>query len=176
MALLLLKKYWPHLLFLVLIFVVLWKVYDHGYTNGQQNVQTKWDKETKERNDEINKIKSEYVQKEETNRKESSRISNELAQAKLDHATAVGQLRVDYERRLQQSEKRAAIYQRQAEGGPDQCRDLASYTARLDQSLEEGRSLVREFRETLELRDTQLRTVGEQLLTDRALLEENSNE
>ncbi|UWJ04310.1 putative Rz/Rzl spanin protein [Escherichia phage vB_EcoS_Uz-1] len=73
---------------------------------------------------------------------------------------------------MQQSERRASVYKRQAEAGTLECRSLASHAARLDNSLEEGRRLVEELRATVRLRDNQLIELGKQIQADRKLFEQ----
>lgn len=86
------------------------------------------------------------------------------------HENIVNDLRDEYSSRVRDLEKRASRYRSMSEAGAAQCGNLADITARFDRSLEEGRQLVVEFRSRLELREEQLRIIGNQLKADRHLL------
>lgn len=161
----------PYILGSLLLFYLGSKLYQHVYEKGANSVQVQWDAAKTQHEEDIRKLKEEYALREESHRAENRRISSELAQAKLDHAAAVADIRREYDRRVQLSEQRAATYQRLAEGGAAERGSLASHASRLDATLEEGRQLVRELRETLGLRERQLRAVSHQLQNDRALIE-----
>lgn len=147
-------------------------IYASGSAHGASVVQAQWDKRQRADDQAIQALKDEYDSKEEAHRTKNRIITHELAEAQKSYEVALAEQRAEYDRRLQLSSNRAAIYQRQAESGAAQCRSLASHAARLDQTLEEGRSLVRELRDTLGLRDRQLILLGQQILNDRVLLNE----
>lgn len=136
---------------------------------GAASVQVKWDEQVKEHNEAMDVLKKHYATAEEAHRTENRRISYELSEARRTHEVDLANARVDYERRLQSSSARSVVYQRQAEAGALECRDLASHASRLDSSLEEGRSLVRELRTTLGLRDRQVKALSDQINNDREL-------
>jgi hypothetical protein len=139
---------------------------DHGKTE----IQSKWDADKAAQQEATDKVAAAIVQKEKTHAQDTQRAADALNAASQAHATELAAVRADAARSLQRSEARAAIYQRQAEGGGALCADLASHTAELDRTLEAGRSLVRELGAALELRDRQLVQVGQQLMADRQLL------
>lgn len=165
----LVKALLPWILGAVLLGFGAWKLYDAGHDNGAAEVQALWDTDKAKYEKALADAKADYEKKEEAHRATNRKISNDLAQAKLDHANALADQRAEFDRRMRLSSQRAAVYQRQAESGAAGCSDLAEHTARLDASLEEGRQLVRELGSTLGLREQQLRSVGQQLLNDRAL-------
>ena len=171
MSLKLLLKYLPHILGIALLLFLGSKLHDFVYDRGAASIQVQWDAEKQEHAEAIASLKLEYEEKEEAHRSENRRISSELSQANLDHVTALAAVERDYTQRLRNVEQRAAIYQRQAQGGTVERGDLASHASRLDASLEEGRSLVRELRETLGLRDRQLQSLSSQIRNDRVLIE-----
>lgn len=162
----------PYLLATLVLFLLGSWIYNSGSKYGASIVQAKWDSAKEQDRQKIYDLKQKYDDKEETHRAKNQRINHELAEAKRAYEVALAEQRAEYDRRLQLSSNRAAIYQRQAESGAAQCRSLASHAARLDQTLEEGRSLVRELRDTLGLRDRQLILLGQQILNDRVLLNE----
>lgn len=165
----------PYLVIAGVLFLLGSKIYDAGSTYGASVVQGKWDEQSRQDALEIKRLEAVIEQKEVEHRAENTRITHELAEAQKTHEVALAEQRAEYDRRLQLSSNRAAIYQRQAESGAAQCRSLASHAARLDQTLEEGRSLVRELRDTLGLRDRQLILLGQQILNDRVLLNEGES-
>jgi len=146
-----------------------WYLHHQGVESGQAEIQALWNKDKADRDEATAQLKSAYAQKERTNAEESNRAALALQKASDDHQAELAALKRDYAQRLLDSQARAAIYQRQAASSPAECQRLASHTAELDRSLEEGRSLVRELRTALELRDQQLVQVGNQLLADRKL-------
>lgn len=161
----------------VVLAVALWAAgtyHEHVQQTGRDEIQALWDKDKKAHEEAIAKLKADYETKEEAHRTENRRISHALSQANIDHANALAAVELEFAKRLRSSEQRAAIYKRQAQGGTSERGDLANHASRLDASLEEGRSLVRELRETLGLRDRQVSSLSEQILNDRKLFTEES--
>lgn len=161
----------------VVLAAALWAVgtyHEHVQQTGRDEIQALWDADKKTHQEAIAKLTAEYAIKEDAHRTENRRISYELSQANIDHANALAAVERDFAQRLRSSENRAAIYKRQAQGGTSERGDLADHASRLDASLEEGRSLVRELRETLGLRDRQISSLGEQILNDRKLFAEEA--
>lgn len=169
-------KYLPHLIvglaFVGGVSYVGYRLHSSGVDSGRAEIQAKWDKETFDYNEEVRRIQAEYAEKEALHRRNNTRITHELAEANRTHAVEIATMQSDFDRRLQLSSNRSAIYQRQAEAGAAECRGLASHASRLDASLEEGRALVRELRATLGLRDQQVKALSDQIRNDRSLLEE----
>lgn len=166
----LLGKTWPYILVVALvIFLGSW-LYTSGDKNGANRIQVAWNADSIARMVAIDDLQLQYDALESDHRKETARTAHELAQANQDHAVALATAKSDYSVRLRSSEDRAGLYKRQAESGPLECGNLASHAARLDRSLEEGRSLVRELRSTLGFRDQQIKALGDQILSDRTLL------
>lgn len=165
-------KYLPHAIGLGLIVFLGSKIYGCVYDQGRQEILTKWeaDKENVRKATEILKKKVEDA--ETLNRQQSKENTHALAEADKKYAVAVVNLRAEYDKRMQSSSTREASYKRLAEAGIVECGNLASHATELDRTLEEGRYLVRELRETLGLRDQQVILVGRQLLADRSLISE----
>ena len=161
----------PYILGAALLLFLGSKFYSIAYDRGAASVQQEWNAAKQSHDDAIAALKLDYENKEESHRKENRRISSELSQANLDHANAIANAQRDFDQRLRNVEQRAAIYQRQAQGGAIERGDLADHASRLDSTLEEGRSLVRELRETLGLRDRQIKSLSDQIRNDRVLFE-----
>jgi exonuclease VII large subunit len=158
------------LIILVLTFIVsVGSVYLLGSNHGAAKVQAKWDVEAKKRDETIASLNLAIAKKEEFHNTESRRIDNEFTTLKANHAKALAAMQSEYTNRLRSSEARASIYKRQSEGTASQRERLANYTTQLDRTLEEGRSLVFEFRETLGQCERQRQLYYEQITNDRRL-------
>ena len=163
----LISKGWPYLLVVALGATI----YFWGSNNGQDKIQAKWDSQKVEDQKAYNKLKGEYDVLNRQHSYETGLLTSRLQAASQAHEDELARLNVVYASRLQQSNKRAEIYKRQAEAGTFECRNLASHAARLDESLEQGRQLVEELRSTVRLRDSQLIELGNQIKADRKLLQ-----
>ena len=161
----------PYAIAAAVVFFIGSMIYSAIYSAGQKDIQAKWDQAKIEYQVVIDNKKTEYDTLEENARRKTDALTLELSNAKTKHAVAVVNIHADYAKRMQHSQNRTVVYQRQAEGGTAECKRLASHAAQLDSTLEEGRSLVRELRETLGLRDSQLIELGNQIKADRILLD-----
>ena len=169
-------KMLPYILVLIAVLFIGYKTYNWIGDRAVAPVMAQWNKEKSDYAAAIDALRATFAAKEQTHRDETQRINDELAETKRVHDVELAGVIAEYERRLRNSTERAEVYQRQAAGGPTQCISLASHTAKLDKSLEEGRALVEELRRTVGLRDRQLTEVGKQLLADRALYAEPAQE
>jgi hypothetical protein len=140
-----------------------------GFLSGEAEIQAQWNADREAGRIAIGKVRKQYDELEAQNRLDNQKNAEALIQKDKDHEIALATARTDFVHRLQLSTDRAALYQRAAKAGTAQCGDLASYAGELDHSLEEGRGLVRELRETLGQRDDQLGALSQQLLNDRKL-------
>lgn len=159
---------------IILVICVLWGIYSIGYGNGKKHVQTEWDKDKIIQQNEMIRIKDENSKKEAFHSINSVRISDELSQTKDQLAIALNNLASERTSRMQLSAERSKIYKQLGEASTPQCSYLASHAAKLDASLEEGRGLVKEFRATLGQRENELRLLGDQILSDRELMESDN--
>lgn len=164
----LISKGWPYLLVVVLGATI----YFWGNSNGQSTVQKKWDAQKVEYQKAMQKLQDKYNALQRNHSYEVGLLTSRLQTAESNYASELARVSSDYDSRMQQSERRASVYQRQAEAGAFECRSLASHAAKLDNSLEEGRRLVEELRATVRLRDSQLIELGKQIQADRKLFEQ----
>lgn len=164
----LISKGWPYLLVVVLGATI----YFWGNSNGQSTVQKKWDDQKIEDRKALQKLQDKYNALQRNHSYEVGLLTSRLQTAESNYASELARVSSDYDSRMQQSERRASVYKRQAEAGTFECRSLASHAARLDSSLEEGRRLVEELRATVRLRDSQLIELGKQIQADRKLFEQ----
>jgi len=145
-------------------------LYSWGEGNAEAEAEALRNKEKLAHQEQVDQLKEWIADNEERHRRESQRISDQLAAAELSHASSLAALHSGFALRLQQSDDRAEIYQHLSGAGTTERSRLASHTAELDRSLEEGRLLVAELRSTVEQRDRQLILLGEQLQADRQLI------
>lgn len=122
----------------------------------------------------IRQLEGDIKKKEGIHLSETKRLTDELIGSNQKHDEAIATLNAGFAERLRNSEARANVYKRQAGGSSAERDNLAEHAARLDQSLEEGRRLVRELRETIGKRDAAIRALGSMILTDRNLFSESS--
>lgn len=146
--------------------------YQMGKNDERLELTSAQAKIDKERADKIAELTQKNLDLTAAHQTETTRIADELAAQQAGYAKALDALRIDYANRLLQSAAREGIYQRKAQGSAVERDYLASHAARLDRSLEEGRSLVRELRETLGQRDNAIRTLSQQIQADRRLINE----
>ena len=149
----------------------LYFLYSTGYNNGVGAVEAERDADRAAQELVIAELRGQMREKERLHQAKTNQIMGELNVQEATYNRTLERLNAGYAVSVRDSEQRAARYRALADTGTDQCRNLAGYTAQLDASIVEGRSVVEELRSTLELRDSQLRIVGSQLLSDRQLYE-----
>lgn len=160
-----------NLLGLALIIALLGSYY-WTYQHGKSVVQAEWDIASSKQEKAMKSLQDKYDQLSLDHKSKSDSYTESLKEQKDDYENRIADLQHDTDRRLRLSETRASVYQRQAEGGEVERRDLARHAAELDRALEEGISVVGELKELVGLRDQQLITLGSQIKADRQLLEE----
>lgn len=141
--------------------------YSSGVYKGEQTVQKLWDADVKAKQAIIETKELELARIEGVHAAESAQHSQALKSQKESYEEYIRNLALDHAHRMQQSSSRASVYHRQAQAGEAERRNLAEHCSRLDASIVEGKAVAGELRHTLELRDKQLITVGNQLLSDR---------
>lgn len=161
---------WTYLIVAGLTALLLFDTYTLGSRSGEASIQRQWDAQILKDKRAEEKQREANDKAEAIHRQQVSALQQELRDAQTSHRIELDRIAGEYAGRLLKSEQRASVYQRQAEGGAAECRSLASHAARLDASLEEGRSVVRELRATLGLRDDQLKALADQIKADRQLL------
>ena len=134
-----------------------------SYSLGQKVVQAEWREETIKYQNEVLKIEEihkktlqEYIDK-------NNDLQKEIVDVKKDYEGKLHSINDEYSVRLSESEQRAKVYKRLSEQDKCQSSNLSDYTTQFDRSLTEGRQVVKLLRETIKLRDSQLRQIGEQL-------------
>ena len=89
-------------------------------------------------------------------------LNDRITDAEAAHKQVIAGLARDYADRMRKSENRAKTYYDMA--GAAESAALAAHAAELDRTVEEGRHLVAELRETLGQRDKELTQLGEALI------------
>lgn len=138
-----------------------------GDSIGETRVRKEVAEERLSTSQKINDLQADLLAASAVHAKEMQEIRDEWSKSELDHLSNVAGIHAEYAGRLQLSEKRADVYQRQARGSTIEQDRLAKHAAELDRTLEEGRSLVRELREAIGQRDSAIRALGSMILTDR---------
>lgn len=153
------------------VLFALFLIYSTGYNNGVGAVEAERLSDQQKQALIVAGLEGQLIEKERLHVAETDKIKANLADRESQYDRDLARLRSDYAGRLLDSEQRATRYRALAEGGTAQCGSLASHAARLDASLVEGRSVAEELRATVELRDSQLRLLGSQIIADRQLYE-----
>ena len=161
------KSYW---IISLAVVICLGSSYSLGYSSGSNDKQLEWNEDIKSYEKKVKDLTKQLENQEKEYRAENTRILLELNNAKKEYEKSIAVLDANYSDRLRESEARAKIYESQARAGNSQCRNLASHATKLDKCLTEGRELVKELSRTIELRDSQLRLLGEQITNERELI------
>lgn len=170
------KVDWARVIGICLIPLVLWLMiaglYMAGMNNGKSQIQAKWDAAGVAQQKQMNILQGEINQKEAVHTQETVGLSDQLKKAQTQHDQAVAALNTEHALRMRQSTARGAVYQREADAGGDQSRDLASHATELDGALEEGIGLVGELQEALGQREDELKLLGAQIVSDHKLVDD----
>ena len=142
---------------------VLGAVASFSYSLGQKDTREEWQKETIKHQNEMLKVEEIHKQALQEYINKNNNLQREIVDVKKDYEAKLRNINDEYSVRLSESEQRAKVYKRMSEQGKCQSTDLSDYATKLDRSLTEGRQVVKLLRETIELRDNQLRQIGEQL-------------
>ena len=142
---------------------VLGAVASFSYSLGQKDTREEWQKETIKHQNELLKVEEIHKQALQEYIDKNNNLQREIVDVKKDYEARLHNINDEYSVRLSESEQRAKVYKRMSEQGKCQSTDLSDYATKLDRSLTEGRQVVKLLRETIELRDNQLRQIGEQL-------------
>ena len=144
-----------------------------GSSYGERKINALWVEDTIKRDKAVADLRLEFLQRQKEQAVETQRITNELRNNKASYESELRDIELNYIERLRHSEKRNEVYSRLSEGGAIERGNLAGYATKLDNSLEEGRQLVKQLRATLEQREREIRSLSQQIRTDRKLIGEN---
>lgn len=119
----------------------------------------------------INSLQAEYKIKENKYLKDISEFERTVHELQSNYKTNINNIEHERNSCMLNSQQRSRVYKRDAEQGEAKCRALAEHTAKLDQSLSEGRLLVKELRDTIKLRDEQIINLAKHIAAGDALYE-----
>lgn len=122
-----------------------------GYSLGSTYEENKWLAKKTLYLEQINSLKATNIAKERQYREEIDRISLNFDNQRKQYEKSLADIRSSYDDRLSESSMREQLYRKQSRGSELERQRLAEQATRLDRSLSEGRLLVKEFREHLEL-------------------------
>ena len=148
-------------------------IYSTGKQAGIDEVSKEWTQEKLAYQDEILRIKTLNAGLEQDFENREAEVNKELRNVKASYERTLASNASEHAARLRNHQERADLYERKAQGSEVERRGLASHAAELDRSLEEGRHLVGELQAAIGQRDAQLKLLGEQIITDRELINEN---
>lgn len=155
------KYVWIILGTIVLLSLALYVGYSHGYKKGS-------DEQKLEYLSQRDKYISNYLEQKKEYEQQISYLEDKILQDNKTYYNELNNINSSFADRLSESERRATYYKQLAQQTNSNC-SLSTHTARLDRALTEGIQLVRELSKHIELRDSQLRRVGEYLETENIL-------
>lgn len=158
---------------LILIGTIGYTVYNQGYRSGAAKIQAEWNEDKLARQAIVDELNRKNADLQAKNLTDSQKASEDLADANQTYARAVAGLDSDLALRLRDSEDRAGRYKYLSQASSAERDRLAIHAAELDRSLEQSRSLVKEFRATLEQRDATILTLGQIIRSERQLMGQN---
>lgn len=161
------------LLFIVLLgsgFGFLW-----GYSNGVDATYSKWVEVEQGYQAQVAELQEANKEAEHQFKIKEGELNERIKQDQAAHDAAIAAATRDFTERLRKSEGRAKTYADMSQAGSIERAALADHAARLDRSIEEGRHLVRELRETLGQREREIMTLGEYILSVHQLINKTGN-
>lgn len=157
----------------IAILLIALSIFTSGYKVGGDSVQHEFDKYVNEARLETIRLNEEYRKLEIRHKNIESNLLEEMNTRKLEYDKNLYIINDDFNNRLLKQTERANYYRQQAKDSGCGQSNLADHTARLDTSLEEGRHLVRQLSETIRLRESELKLLGDVIINDRKTLNGN---
>ena len=146
-----------------------------GYSNGVDATYTKWVQVEQGYQAQVAELQEAKKEAEHQFKTKEGELNERIKQDQNAHDAAIAAATRDFTERLRKSEGRAKAYADMSQAGTIERAALADHAAKLDQSLEEGRHLVRELRETLGQREREIKTLGEHILNVYELINKTGN-
>ena len=141
--------------------------YNKGYNSGSRDITLEWEKNKVKTQIQIDNLQDKLIQLNKEYAEKTATINYELYKAKEKHTNDINTLRNEYEHRLHDSANRASLYKQMSKAGQVESRNLADYTTKYDSTITEGIQLVRELISVIELRDKQIKQLGNLLIEER---------
>lgn len=157
------SKYFIALLVVLVLSVIGYKVYWHIYNIGYQACNEQFLEYKNAQAVKTLELQNEYDRQKEKYQAQTEDLVAQIGKNQESYNKKLIAIESDYSGKLLQSESRASLYKQLSRTSKCSNNDLADYSARLDKTVTEGRQLVAQLRELIELRDSQLRELGKQL-------------
>lgn len=155
-ALKFLSQYTNYIIALVIVVIVAVCgriIYQNGKQLGVSETMLAWQKQEKERNDIIDDYRTEINDLKVKYEKQTVQHKMEITAIKVAAENDRRTIQRDYADRLLNADKRAGVYKRLSQSGESERIRLAEHAAKLDRSVEEGRSLLKEQQSAIAERD-----------------------
>lgn len=146
-----------------------------GHNNGVNKTYSKWLEYERAYQQQVQELETALAKAEQQFNEKEVALNERIKQDQVAHGAAIAAATRDFTERLRKSEGRAKTYAAMSQAGTLERAALADHTAKLDQSLEEGRHLVRELRETLGQRDREIMMLGEHIQNVYQLINNTGN-
>ena len=146
-----------------------------GYSKGVNSTYSKWMEVEFGYQAQIAELQKAKKEAEHQFKTKEGELNERIKQDQNAHDAAIAAATRDFTERLRKTEGRAKAYADMSQAGTIERAALADHAAKLDQSLEEGRYLVRELRETLRQREREIKTLGEHILNVYELINKTGN-
>lgn len=146
-----------------------------GHSNGVSATYTKWLEYERAYQQQVQELEAAIASAEQQFNEKEVELNERIKEDKAAHDAAIAAATRTFTERLRKSEGRAKTYAAMSQASADERAALADHAAKLDQSLEEGRHLVRELRETLGQRDREIMLLGEHIQNVYQLINNTGN-
>lgn len=157
-------------LILIAILLIIGSYY-LGYRSANKTYQLKMERMELNYQKEISILKDKVKAKENEYRKKLGELETTINIQQNEYETALNNINEYYDYELRESKSRAEAFRNMSRSRTDISNSLADHAARLDESLVKGRQLVKELRETIKLRDRQIKYLGNELQLTHELME-----
>lgn len=149
--------------------------YFWGHNNGVNKTYSKWLEYEQAYQKQVRELESALASAEQQFNEKEVALNERIKENKAAHDAAIAAATRTFTERLRKSEGRAKAYADMSQAGAAERAALADHAAKLDRSLEEGRHLVRELRETLGQRDREIMLLGEHIQNVYQLINNTGN-
>lgn len=146
-----------------------------GHDNGVNKTYSKWLEYERAYQQQVQELETALAKAEQQFNEKEVALNERIEESKAAHDAAIAAATRTFTERLRKSEGRAKTYADMSQASADERAALADHAAKLDQSLEEGRHLVYELRETLGQRDREIMLLGEHIQNVYQLINNTGN-
>lgn len=156
---------------IILIALTFW----WGFSNGAESVQHKWDKSKMEYNQLLLDKQLSYAKALNNLTQQIDNSRKTLKDKETEYAKNISDITLHYADSLRDSEERADLYRRLSQDSGDSCRGLADHAAELDRVIVRGQHLVRRLAESLKLRNSHVKFMGDIIIYEQTLINGEQN-